>query len=109
MPGETPRFVVTGEISSIYKKDGKTRKVHNVIVLPSIEAADELAAKLEAIGNIHSDGRPILGLDSRDLLEITLETCPDAEFIPHIFGHLIFLCLVLFQVLTSMQCRSFGI
>ena len=56
VPGETPRFVITGEISSIYKKDGKTRKVHNVIVLPSLEAADELAAKLEAIGNIHSDG-----------------------------------------------------
>ena len=41
-----------------------------------------LSRKLEAIGNIHSDGRPILGLDSRDLLEITLETCPDAVFIP---------------------------
>ena len=79
---ETPRFVVTGEISSIYKRGGKTRKVHNVIILPSLEAADELSAKLEAIGNIHSDGRPILGLDSRDLLEITLETCPNAEFIP---------------------------
>lgn len=82
VPGETPRFVITGEISSIYKKDGKTRKVHNVIILPSLEAADELSSKLEAIGNIHSDGRPILGLDSRDLLEITLETCPNAEFIP---------------------------
>ena len=81
-PGDTPRFVVTGEISSIYKRDGKTRKVHNLILLPSLEAADELAARLEAIGNIHSDGRPILGLDSRDLLELTLEVCPDAEFIP---------------------------
>ncbi len=81
-PGEAPRFVVTGEISSIYKRGGKTRKVHNVILLPSLEAADELAARLEAIGNIHSDGRPILGLDSRDLLELTLDTCPDAEFIP---------------------------
>ncbi|MCI9576676.1 MAG: UvrD-helicase domain-containing protein [Clostridiales bacterium] len=80
--GETPRFVVTGEISSIYKKDGKTRKVHNVILLPSLEAADDLSAKLEAIGNIRSDGRPILGLDSRDLLELTMETCPDAELIP---------------------------
>lgn len=79
---EAPRFVVTGEISSIYKRGGKTRKVHNVIILPSLEAADDLSAKLEAIGNIHSDGRPILGLDSRDLLEITLETCPNAEFIP---------------------------
>ena len=81
-PGETPYFVVTGEISSIYKRHGKTRKVHNLILLPSIEAADELSARLEAIGNIHSDGRPILGLDSRDLLELTLETCPEAEFIP---------------------------
>lgn len=77
-----PRFVVTGEISSIYKKGGKVRKVHNVILLPSLEAAELLSQKLEAIGNIHSDGRPILGLDCRDLLEITLEACPDAVFIP---------------------------
>ena len=81
-PGPAPRFVVTGEISSIYKRGGKTRKVHNVILLPSLEAADELSARLEAIGNIRSDGRPILGLDSRDLLELTLEACPEAEFIP---------------------------
>ncbi len=80
--GEPPRFVVTGEISSIYKKDGRTRKVHNLIVLPSLEAAELLAQRLEAIGNIRSDGRPILGLDSRDLLEITLEACPEALFIP---------------------------
>ena len=81
-PGEAPRFVITGEISCIYKRHGRTRKVHNLILLPSLEAADELSARLEAIGNIHSDGRPILGLDSRDLLELTLDTCPDAEFIP---------------------------
>lgn len=77
-----PRFVVSGEISSIYKKNGKTRKVHNLILLPGLQEAERLSARLEAIGNIHSDGRPILGLDSRDLLEITLETCPDAIFIP---------------------------
>lgn len=70
-PGEAPRFVITGEISCIYKRHGRTRKVHNLILLPSLEAADELSARLEAIGNIHSDGRPILGLDSRDLLELT--------------------------------------
>ena len=79
---ERPRFVVTGEISSIYKKDGRVRKVHNLILLPGLEAAEALSKKLEAIGNIHSDGRPILGLDSRDLLEITMETCPEAVFIP---------------------------
>lgn len=76
------RFVVTGEISSIYKRDGRTRKVHNLILLPGLDEADALAARLERIGNIRSDGRPILGLDSRDLLEITLDTCPAAVFIP---------------------------
>ncbi len=81
-PGPAPRFVITGEISCIYKRHGKTRKVHHLILLPSLEAADELAARLEAIGNIRSDGRPILGLDSRDLLELTLTAVPDAELIP---------------------------
>lgn len=77
-----PRFAVTGEISSIYKKDGKVRKVHSLILLPNLEAAERLSAKLETIGNIHSDGRPILGLDCRDLLEITLTVCPDAVYVP---------------------------
>lgn len=77
------RFVMTGEISSIYKKNGKVRKVHNVVIFPSMEAADRLSQKLEAIGaNIHSDGRPIIGLDSRDLLEMTLESDEKAIFIP---------------------------
>ena len=81
--GEEPtRFVVSGEISSIYKKGGKTRKVHNVILLPGLAAADALSLRLERIGNIRADGRPILGLDSRDLLELTLETCPEAIFLP---------------------------
>ena len=76
------RFVLSAEISSIYKKDGRTRKVHNVILMPSFEAAERLSARLERIGNLHSDGRPILGLDCRDLLEMTLEACPEAMFIP---------------------------
>ena len=80
--GGKPRFILSGEISSIYKKNGRVRKVHNVILMPSLEAAQKLSERLEAIGNLHSDGRPILGLDSRDLLEITLEAAPDAIFIP---------------------------
>lgn len=81
-PGEGTRFVVSGEISSIYKKNGKTRKIHNVILLPSLEAADAMAQRLEKIGNIHSDGRPILGLDSHDLLEMMLDVCPEGILIP---------------------------
>lgn len=77
-----PRFVITGEISSIYKKNGRVRKVHSLILLPGLEDAQLLSQKLETIGNIHSDGRPILGLDCRDLLEILLELCPGAIYVP---------------------------
>lgn len=80
--GDSPRFVVTGEISSIYKKNGKTRKVHSLILLPGLEDAEKLSRKLETIGNIHSDGRPILGLDCHDLLEIMLEICPEGILVP---------------------------
>lgn len=80
--GFRPRFVLQAEISSIYKRHDKVRKVHNVILLPGLEEAGRLAKKLEEIGNIHSDGRPILGIDCRDLLEITLEICPRAIFVP---------------------------
>ena len=83
IPGsKRPRFVITGEISSIYKKNGRVRKVHSLIILPGLDEAEALSKKLEAIGNLHSDGRPILGLDCRDLLEITMEVCPKAIYIP---------------------------
>lgn len=77
-----PRFVVSGEISTIYKKDGKTRKVHHLFLLPSLEAARTVSERLEAVGNLHSDGRPILGMDSRDLLALVLDCCPSAVYIP---------------------------
>ncbi len=76
------RFLLTGEISNIYKKDDKVRKVHNVIFLPGFDVADIVQKKLDAIGNIRSDGRPILGLDSRDLLEIVLESNPLSYLVP---------------------------
>ncbi|MEI6101350.1 MAG: endonuclease Q family protein, partial [Eubacteriales bacterium] len=81
--GVPTRFIITGEISSIYKANGKVRKVHNLILLPGLAEADALSRRLESLGaNLHSDGRPILGLSSHNLLEITLEVCPDAIFIP---------------------------
>jgi DNA helicase-2/ATP-dependent DNA helicase PcrA len=76
------RFVLSGEISNIYKRDGKVRKVHNLVYAPDFATAGAIQARLEEIGNIRSDGRPILGLDSRNLLEIVLEAHPDAFLIP---------------------------
>ena len=77
-----PRFIVSGEISTIYKKNGRTRKVHSLILLPGLNVADRLSGELEKIGNIHSDGRPILGLDCHDLLDMALTICPEAMYIP---------------------------
>lgn len=76
------RFLLGGEISSIYKKHGQTRKVHNVIFAPDFDTVAKIQAALEKIGNIRADGRPILGLDARDLLEIILNINPACHLIP---------------------------
>lgn len=76
------RFVLSVEISTIYKKWDRTRKVHHVVFMPDMESAENFRQKLGAIGNIVSDGRPILGLDSRNLLEIALESGEGSYIIP---------------------------
>lgn len=82
-PQDHPLFVVTAEVSTIYKWEDRVRKVHHLILLSGIDAARRLQHRLAARGgNITSDGRPILGMDSRDLLEIVLETDPQGLFIP---------------------------
>ncbi len=76
------RFALTGEISCIYKRDGKTRKIHNLILMPDFDSVKDFNERLGRIGNLKSDGRPILGLDSRDLLEMVLEASDRSFFIP---------------------------
>ncbi len=79
---EPVRFILSVEISTIYKKGDKTRKVHHVVFTPDIETAQNFRQKLDAIGNINSDGRPIFGLDSRSLLETVLESGENSYIIP---------------------------
>lgn len=76
------RFMLTVEISNIYSKAGSVRKLHNLIIVPSFEAASKIIDALRRIGNLQADGRPILGMDSKDLLKITLASDPQALFIP---------------------------
>jgi uncharacterized protein (TIGR00375 family) len=77
------RFLLTAEISNIYKRGNKVRKVHNVVLAPGFEEAEKINQRLlDMGGNLTSDGRPILGLDSRDLLEIVLECSEKNYFIP---------------------------
>ena len=76
------RFILTAEISTIYKQADKVRKVHHLLVAPDIQTVRTINKALAKIGNIVSDGRPILGLSSRDLLEIVLQADPRAYLIP---------------------------
>ncbi|MDR2055792.1 MAG: UvrD-helicase domain-containing protein [Desulfovibrio sp.] len=77
-----PLFCLQAEISSIYKRHGKVRKVHTLIYAPTLDDADRISGRLGRVGNLNADGRPILGLDCRDLLELVLEAAPRAALIP---------------------------
>lgn len=76
------RFVPTVEIASIFSKGDRVRKLHQLIVMPDFSSVSELNARLERIGNLKADGRPILGIDSKDLLKHTLEVNERALYIP---------------------------
>ncbi len=80
--GREVRFMLSVEISTIYKRDDRTRKVHHLIYLPDLDAVTRFNTALGRIGNLGADGRPILGLDSRDLLDITLTASPDGYLVP---------------------------
>ena len=75
------RFLLTSEISCIYKK-GETRRIHLLIFAPSIEAVDKINTQLNKIGNLHSDGRPILGLDAKELTKIVLDADKNCLVVP---------------------------
>lgn len=76
------RFLLSAEISCVYRKGGKTRKVHALVFVPGFTEARELATRLAEIGSITSDGRPILKLDAKHLLEMVLEVSPQAMLVP---------------------------
>lgn len=79
---QSTRFILTAEISCIYSKNNRVRKIHIIIFSPSFEAVEKINAHLGWIGNLKSDGRPILGLDAKELAKITMESCPDCLVVP---------------------------
>ncbi|MBC8209392.1 MAG: DNA helicase UvrD [Desulfobulbaceae bacterium] len=82
-PAHIPvRFVLSAEVSCIYKRGGQVRKIHCIIIVPDLESARRINTVLAQIGNLQADGRPILGLDARDLLEIVLEQAPEGFLVP---------------------------
>jgi PHP family Zn ribbon phosphoesterase len=75
-------FMLTAEISCIYNKNGKTRKIHSILFVPDLASAVKINIALVKIGNLNADGRPILGLDAKELLKISLNEAPDGMLIP---------------------------
>lgn len=75
-------FLLTAEISCIYRKNDKTRKIHSLIFAPDFAAVEKISSELAEIGNLSSDGRPILGLDAKKLLKLVTAASPDAMLVP---------------------------
>jgi len=75
-------FILTSEISCIYSKGGRTRKIHIVVFAPSFETVDKINTQLSWIGNLKSDGRPILGLDAKELVRIVMDADENAKILP---------------------------
>lgn len=76
------RFLLTAEISCIYSKKNKVRKIHIIVFAPSFEAVEKINASLSRLGNLKSDGRPILGLDAKELAKIVLDASQGCLVIP---------------------------
>ena len=75
-------FILTTEISCIYSKNGKVRKVHLLVFAPSLEAVKKINDRLAVRGNLAADGRPIIGIDAKDVLKIALDASPECMVIP---------------------------
>ena len=76
------RYLLTSEISCIYKKKNRNRKVHLLVFMPTFEAAEKMNAHLGWLGNLKADGRPILGLDAKELAKIVFNVSPEAVIVP---------------------------
>ena len=77
------RFVLCGEVSNVYRYNGRVRKIHSLLFFPGLASVRRFQNKLEELGkNIRSDGRPILGMDVRDLLEMCLDISPGIRLVP---------------------------
>src|SRR3989344_2167870 len=76
-------FMITGEVSSIYKLGDKVRRVHNMILVPNFKAAEKIITGLKKAGaNLNADGRPITGIHCDDLVKIVLDADPASVVIP---------------------------
>lgn len=75
-------FVLQGEISLIYTQDNSGRKVHLVLLAPSLEVVSQITEYLKKRGRVDYDGRPIFGIPCPDFVEAMMQIDKDIEIIP---------------------------
>jgi len=75
-------FLITGEVSLVWRYDGRGRRIHLVLIVPSVDEAVGIRDALALRGNVDYDGRPMLGLSAPDFCEIIWERSPDTLVIP---------------------------
>ena len=75
-------FILTAEISSIYSKNGRGYRIHNIIFSPSFKTTDKINVTLSRYGNLASDGRPIMGLDAAELARIVFDIDENCMVVP---------------------------
>lgn len=76
-------FMLSTEVSSIYSEGGAVRRIHNLILAPNFETVDKINQAFLARGfNLGSDGRPILGISSQNLMELLLSIDNKIALIP---------------------------
>lgn len=77
------RFLLSVEIACIYTQGGKGRRIHNLVFVPSFATAEKINKALVTRGfNLSSDGRPIIGMSSKHLLELVMEIDDKSLLIP---------------------------
>ncbi|MDO8513113.1 MAG: endonuclease Q family protein [bacterium] len=79
---DSPRFIITGEVSSIYNQGGHCRRIHTLFFVPSFEVLDKINAKIAKVGKVYSDGRPIIGMSAKGLAEIIFDASEDCVIVP---------------------------
>ncbi|MEN3013279.1 MAG: endonuclease Q family protein [Endomicrobiia bacterium] len=75
-------FLLTGEISNIFNRNGKNYRIHNIIFMPDFESVEKLNRILQNYGDLVVDGRPVLSLDCISVVEIVYSITENALIVP---------------------------
>lgn len=75
-------YLLTVELNHLFYVDGKAKTIHNLVFVPTLEVAEKLNKELSRFGDLMSDGRPLIRLEARKLVEMALGIDPSCMIVP---------------------------